>query len=269
MRVSVVQMGTSFGRRADNVARALALVDRAMAEAPDLVVLPELFSVGALGRTSRPALQLAESPDGPTLAAFRAKARQHRVAIAVPVYERTAAHTGADTVVLLDAEGEWVGAYRKTHLAGKPLFDEVHFQPGHTLPLLRHLGWHIGLLFGSELMHPEAGRVLSVLGAELLLVPAAGDSGPLWRQLHSTRAFENGCYLVVASLSGPDDSGGPPFAGQSLCVDPLGTIVGELPAEGDGILSFTVEFEEIHRARNQRFMLRDRRPDLYAAIATP
>jgi predicted amidohydrolase len=261
-------MDASLGRRDENVRRALALVDRAMAEEPDLVVLPELFPVGALGYASRPALELAESLDGPTLARFEAKARDHRVAMVVPVYERIGAHAAADTVVLLDAEGVRLATYRKTHLAGKPAFDGIHFQAGERLGVVRCRGWDIGLLFGSDLLHPEAGRVLSVLGATLLLVPSASEPGPLWRQLHSTRAFENGCYLVVASLSGSNgDTGSPPLAGQSLCVDPLGNIIAELPPRGDGVLTCTVTLDEVHRARNQRFMLRDRRPDLYATVA--
>jgi N-carbamoylputrescine amidase len=268
LRLSLIQMRSRIGDLEGNLSAACALVDRAAEAKPDLILLPELFSVGPftfVAEGEQPSV--AEEVGGLTVTTFRAKAREHNVAIAVPFFERADPGMGFNTVALVAPDGEILGSYRKTHLATKPARERVSFRPGSQWVVLSYKGWHIGFLFGSEVLHPEAGRALAVLGAELLLIPAALPPHPVWAELHSTRAFENGCYLGVCNLSGDGREGGPPLGGGSLLAEPLGNRVAQLPTEGPGILTEMIRMAEVHRARNQRFMLRDRRPDVYGVLA--
>ncbi|GEM_PF-6412922 len=268
LRLSLIQMRSRLGDLQGNLAAACALVDKAAEARPDLILLPELFSVGPLTFISEgehPAVP--EEVGGVTVTALREKAMEHRVAIAVPFFEQAGPGIGFNTVALVSPAGEVVASYRKTHLATRPAREKVCFRPGSQLTVCSYKDWHIGFLFGSEVLHPEAGRALAILGAELLLVSAALPPQPLWAELHSTRAFENGCYLAVSNLSGDGKSAGPWLGGGSLLAEPLGNVVARLPEEGEGILTETIRMAEVHRARNQRFMLRDRRPDVYQPLA--
>lgn len=268
LRVSLVQVHLRPGAPRENLAAACALVDQASAAGAELILLPEGFSVGPYpllpGGAPAPA---AEGMTGPTVSALRAKAQERRVAIAAPFCEQAGPGLPFNTILLLGPEGETIGSYRQTHLVATPGPGKGGFQPGSAFTLLPYKAWRIGFLFGSEVLHPEAGRALSILGAELLLVAAACPPRPLWAELASTRAFENGCYVGVCSLAGALREGGPPLAGSSLLVEPLGNVLARLPAEGDGLLTETIRMGEVHRARNQRFMLRDRRPDVYGPLA--
>ena len=267
LRLSLIQMCCRVGSLQENLSAACALIDKAMEAAPDLILLPELFSVGPFTfERNEEWLSLAEKANGPTVSTIREKAKEYKVAIVLPFYEKNGRGLLFDTVSMIGSNGEVIGSYRKTHLATKPSLDKVYFKPGSRLVVLPYKDWHIGLIFANELLHPEAGRALSVLGAELLLVPAACVSSPLWTELYLTRAFENGCYLGVCNLS-EDLKGGKPFlGGRSLLVDPLGNVVAQRPKEGQEILTETIRMDEVHRARNERFMLRDRRPDAYGLL---
>jgi N-carbamoylputrescine amidase len=263
-------MRSPLGDLQENLSRACGLVDSVAADS-DLILLPELFAVGPFpSRGNGESLPQAEALSGPTVSTLQASAGRNRVAIAVPFFEEAAPGMRFNSVCVLDIDGEVLGVYRKSHLASRRSREKHCFQAGARWTVFTFRDWHIGLLFGSELFHPEAARALAIQGAELLLVPAALPPQPIWAELLATRAFENGCYVAVANQAADGrEANGAAIGGETLIAAPLDGVLAELERQEEAILTRQIHMEEVHRARNQRFMLRDRRPDVYRPIMEP
>lgn len=242
--------------RADNLARACALVRDAAARGARLVVLPEVFAWRG------PREHEAEVPEpipGPTTATLAELARDLGIYLCGgSLLERVPGEARAcNTSCLFDPEGTLVTRYRKIHLFDVDLPGRVTVQesatraPGTDIVTAATPLGTLGLSICYDLRFPELYRALGRAGADVLLVPSAftfPTGAAHWEVLCRARAVENQCYLIAADQTGLSPHGFPDY-GDSLIVDPWGRV---LARAGDGDAVVTAEIDPAYLARVRR-----------------
>lgn len=258
MKLAIHQTAGSPGEVASNLDLLERSTARAAAEGASLLLLPELFLTGYnIGDRVH---ALAEPLDGPSLSRARTLARQHGVALAFGFAER--APDGVyNSAALIDAQGELLGSYRKTHLFGPE--EKRLFRPGSGWLTADIGSWRVGCLICFDVEFPEAVRALALAGVELVLVPTA-NSPPYFgvtEFLVRARAYENHCYVAYVNRIG--EEAGLSFYGESCVAGPDG---GFLVREGTREAFRVVELRHsaIEREKRAYDYLRERRRDLYS-----
>lgn len=268
MRLALAQLEVEPGAVRANVGRAVAAIEDAAAAGADLVVLPEMFTVGyfafdAYART-------AQSIEGETVGRVADAAREHGIAVlAGSVVEDLAASAAdglatpaeegyANASVFLDASGDRRAVYRKHHLFGYGSAEQDLLTAGERLPTVEFGGFTVGVTTCYDLRFPELYRDLVAAGATLVLVPSAWPYPRVehWRLFTRTRAVENLWYL--AATNGVGDFGADALLGRSAVVDPWGTT---LAAAGDDPALVTADLEpgRVEAVREEFPALADRR----------
>ncbi|MDI3339264.1 MAG: carbon-nitrogen hydrolase family protein [Sphaerobacter sp.] len=266
MRIAVLQTN-SRDNKAENIAVALELIERAAAAGADLAVLPE--AVDYLGEHGQ---AQAEPIPGPTSEAFAAKAREHRIwLLAGSIHEAGGDPSGRayNTSLLFNRQGELVATYRKLHLYDVELTGNVSVKesdqiaPGDEIVTADIEGHRAGLAICYDLRFPELFRLHALEGAELLLLPAAFTlftGKDHWEVLLRARAIENQCFVAAAGQTGKYPGG--QSYGRSMIVDPWGTVLATAP-DGVGMAVADIDFDRLRRVRAQLPSLANRRPDVY------
>jgi predicted amidohydrolase len=229
----------------------------------DLLVLPEMFLTGYnIGLEAVGAL--AEAQDGPSALSIAALAKNSGVAILYGYPERGADGQIYNAVQLIDANGQRLCNYRKTHLFGD--LDHSMFSPGDDeFPLVELNGWKLGFLICYDLEFPENTRRLALAGAELILVPTA-NMVPFDFVADVTvraRAFENQCYVAYANYCGQE--GEIQYCGQSSIAAPDGQRIAQAGLD-ESLIVGTLDRQLMIDSRAANRYLLDRRPELYGAL---
>lgn len=229
----------------------------------DVLVLPEMFLTGYnIGAEAVGAL--AEAQDGQSAQTIAELARNTGLAILYGYPERAEDGQIYNAVQLIDANGQRLCNYRKTHLFGD--LDHSMFSPGgDEFPVIELNGWKLGFLICYDLEFPENTRRLALAGAELILVPTA-NMVPFDFVADVTvraRAFENQCYVAYANYCGHEDQ--IHYCGQSSIAAPDGQRVA-LAGLDEALIVATLDRQVIHAAQAANHYLADRRPELYAAL---
>lgn len=230
----------------------------------DLLVLPEMFLTGYnIGAEAAGAL--AQAQDGPAAQAIAALARQTGVAVLYGYPERSPDGRIFNAVQLIDANGQRLCNYRKTHLFGD--LDHSMFSPGEDdFPLVELNGWKLGFLICYDLEFPENNRRLALAGAELILVPTA-NMVPFDFVADVTvraRAFENQCYVAYANYCGQE--GQIRYCGQSSLAAPDGQRIARAGLD-EALIVGTLDRQTMLDSRAANRYLQDRRPELYSALS--
>lgn len=270
MRVALAQMNSVEHDKERNVARAVDLIGAAAEQHADLVVLPEFFNTEYFPQfRDYKYLEYAEGLDGPSLLTIAHAASKAKIWVVATVFEKLRPGHFFDTAVLIDRDGVRRGAYRKSHPAAVYSLEKIYFRYGAHFPIFDVEGWPTGIMICYDALFPEVARTLALRGAELILVPFAAhpNARPYWRQLHSIRAFENGCYVAVCNKVGRE--GDWEFAGESLVASPSGELLAIASDKDDDLVVVDLERDLIDTWRQRFPMFRDRRPDLYTALVTP
>ncbi|MDF3197906.1 carbon-nitrogen hydrolase family protein [Pseudomonas sp. 1912-s] len=248
-----------------DVAGNLKRLHQLAQEATDanLLVLPEMFLTGYnIGVEAVGAL--AEAQDGPSAQSIAALAKNSGVAILYGYPERGADGQIYNAVQLIDANGQRLCNYRKTHLFGD--LDHSMFSPGDDeLPLVELNGWKLGFLICYDLEFPENTRRLALAGAELILVPTA-NMVPFDFVADVTvraRAFENQCYVAYANYCGQE--GEIQYCGQSSIAAPDGQRIAQAGLD-EALIVGTLDRQLMVDSRAANRYLLDRRPELYGAL---
>lgn len=268
MKVAVLQMRSVINDAPANTARAQELLREAAAEGADLAVLPEFFNTEYFPQERRPEyFEYAEPLDGPTIEAIRSTARELKMWVIASIYERKSAGLYYDTSVVIDREGQLSGVYRKTHPAGVFSLEKLYFSYGSHFPVHMIEDWKVGISICYDNLFPESARILTLKGAEMIVCPFASHPGnPVWIQLHTVRAFENGAFVLVANKVGKEGEWS--FAGRSMIIHPSGENLSVGSMEEDDLLIADLDRSQVDEWRRRFPMLRDRRPDLYGALVT-
>ncbi|SDV11032.1 carbon-nitrogen hydrolase family protein [Pseudomonas mucidolens] len=232
----------------------------------DLLVLPEMFLTGYnIGFEAVGAL--AEAQDGESAQYIANLAQSCGLAILYGYPERAEDGQIYNAVQLIDANGQRLCNYRKTHLFGD--LDHSMFSAGDDeLPIVELNGWKLGCLICYDLEFPENARRLALAGAQLILVPTA-NMVPFDFVAEVTvraRAFENQCYVAYANYCGHE--GEIQYCGQSSIAAPNGDRIA-LAGRDEALIIGTLEHQSILLARAANHYLQDRRPELYSALHKP
>jgi N-carbamoylputrescine amidase len=272
------------GDTAANVARAEQLVREAARRGAQIICLKELFNAPYFCKSQQSErFDLAEPIPGPTTETMTRLARELAVVLVVPMFERQAAGVYRNSAVIIDADGSVLGVYRKMHIPDDPLFNEkYYFTPGDTpgFQVWKTRYATIGVLICWDQWYPEAARITSLMGAEVLFYPTAigwhpserdewGDAQvDAWRTMQRSHAIANGVYVAAPNRIGHEDEPGTDgldFFGRSFVADPFGRYVAE--AGGDeAILIARCDPALIETVRRNWPFLRDRRIDAYRPI---
>jgi deaminated glutathione amidase len=272
VRVACVQL-QSGPDKAENVAKADVLVERAAEAGARVVVLPEKWN----GVGNAAALRgLAESLDGgETVETMAAWARRYDLwLVGGSITERREGRERlSNTCCVFGPGGELAAVYRKIHLfdvevGGQVYRESASEEPGDEPVVVEAEGWCAGLSVCYDIRFPELYRVLTLAGAELLTIPAnftLATGKDHWHVLLRARAIESQCYVVAAAQVGEPMPGRPSY-GHSAIVDPWGTVLADAPDEE------TVIVADLDRARLQRIReslpsLANRRPQAYSSLA--
>jgi N-carbamoylputrescine amidase len=283
-RVGLVQMSMS-ARPEENTEKAAARVAEAARAGAEVVCLPEMYRTRYFCQKEDHAnFALAESVPGPSTDALARAATAAGVAVVVPIFERRAPGVYHNSAVILDADGEIAGLYRKMHIPDDPLFyEKFYFAPGDLgFKAFDVKPGRIGTLICWDQWYPEGARLTALRGAAVLFYPTAIGWHPsekaehgahqrtAWQTIQRSHAIANGVYVGVANRVGhevpPEGGDGLEFWGTSFLADPFGVVIAEASTDREEILVGEVSLPRIDEIRTHWPFLRDRRVDAYAGI---
>jgi N-carbamoylputrescine amidase len=212
-------------------------------------------------------------PDGPTTQLFQDVARQHHMVLIVPMYEEEYTGVYYNTAAVIDADGKYLGKYRKTHIPHVSGFwEKFYFRPGNLgYPAFDTAVGRIGVYICYDRHFPEGARALGLHGAELVFIPSATSRGlsmHLWKIEQTSHAIANGYFVGTINRIGQERDLGPnEYYGSSYFCDPRGQFVGEVGSEKDEeLLVRDLNMDLVREVRNTWQFYRDRRPELYGDI---
>jgi N-carbamoylputrescine amidase len=215
-------------------------------------------------------------PDGPTITLVRKLARKHGCVIVAPIYEEEQPGIYYNTAAVIDADGTYLGKYRKTHIPHcKPGFwEKFYFRPGNLgYPVFETAFAKVGVYICYDRHFPEGARALGLNGAEIVFNPSAtvaGLSEYLWKLEQPAHAVANGYFVGAINRVGteaPWNIG--EFYGQSYFCDPRGRIIAEAPRDKDAVVVADLNLDMIEEVRSVWQFYRDRRPDAYGDLVAP
>jgi N-carbamoylputrescine amidase len=298
--VGIIQDSATADAKA-TLDQAVALVRDAASRGAQIICLKELFNAPYFCKSQQPErFDLAETIPGPTTAVMQKLARELDVVLVVPLFERQARGVYRNSAAIIDADGSLLGVYRKMHIPDDPLFNEkYYFTPGDAAhdDRIDQIGeiakqasgfrvWKtkyatIGVLICWDQWYPEAARITSLLGADILFYPTAIGWHPAeksefgaaqvdaWRTIQRSHAIANGVYVASPNRIGHEDdepgTRGIEFFGHSFIADPFGRVLTEAGTE-EAVLIATCDPALIEETRRNWPFLRDRRIDAYAPI---
>ena len=263
-----------------NLTQAVRKVREAAEKGAQIISLSELFRTLYFPQNrSRDHFRLAEPVPGPTTELFRTLARELRVVIIVPIFEKRSRKLFYNTAAVIDADGKAIGIYRKTHLPNDPCFyEKFYFKPGDLgFPSYQTRYGKVGVLICWDQWFPEAARLIALSGAQVLFYPTAiGWHGKekketrleereSWEIVQRAHAAENGIYVAVANRVGRE--GAIHFWGGSFAVGPFGEVMAQASGTSEETLIVHCDFSKINQVRRNWPFLRERRIDAYGGIS--
>ncbi|MDZ4803830.1 MAG: nitrilase-related carbon-nitrogen hydrolase [Candidatus Eisenbacteria bacterium] len=212
-------------------------------------------------------------PEGPTTRLMQKLAKKHGMVLIVPIYEVDQPGVYYNTAAVIDADGKYLGKYRKTHIPHcQPGFwEKFYFRPGNLgYPVFETGFAKIGVYICYDRHFPEGARALGLGGAEIVFNPSAtvaGLSEYLWKLEQPAHAVANGYFIGAINRVGveaPWKIG--EFYGQSYFCDPRGQFLAEGPRDKDAVVVADLNLDQIEEVRSVWQFYRDRRPDAYGAL---
>ena len=241
------------------------LIEQAAREKVKILCLQELFygPYFCAEQETRWYEMTERVPGGPTVSEMQKLARKHKMAIVVPIYEEDQPGVYYNTAAMIDADGRYLGKYRKTHIP--------HCKPGFWV--FETAFAKVGIYICYDRHFPEGARALGLNGAEIVFNPSAtvaGLSEYLWKLEQPAHAVANGYFVGAINRVGwekPWKIG--EFYGQSYFCDPRGKIIAEAPRDKDAVVAADLNLDMIEEVRAVWQFYRDRRPDAYAPLVQP
>ena len=282
-QVALVQMRCGANPE-QNLTRAIEFIREAAKSGAEIVCLPELFRSQYFCQSEdHDNFSLAESIPGPSTDALTKLAREKSVVIVASLFEKRAAGVYHNTAVVIDADGNILGKYRKMHIPDDPsYYEKFYFTPGD----LGFQSWktargNLGVCVCWDQWYPEAARLTALRGAELLFYPTAIGWHPrekktygaaqfsAWQTMQRSHAIANGCFVAAANRVGheaPAGGDGIEFWGQSFICAPSGEILAQGSVDREEIVTAEIDWSRVNEHRTHWPFLRDRRVDAYAGL---
>lgn len=212
-------------------------------------------------------------PEGPTVKLMQEQARKHRMVLIVPMYEEEQAGVYYNTAAVIDADGKYLGKYRKTHIPQvKGFWEKFYFRPGNLgYPVFNTAVGRVGVYICYDRHFPEGARMLGLHDAELVFIPSATSRGlsmHLWHIEQRSHAIANGYFVGTINRVGQEAELGPnDYYGSSYFCDPRGQYVGDIASDKEEqLICRELNLNLIQEVRQTWQFYRDRRPELYGDI---
>ncbi len=251
----------------------LAYVEEAGKKGVQVLCLQEIFNGPYFCPGQDPRwYEAAEPVPGPTTETIAQAAKKHQMAVVVPVYEREQAGVYYNTAAVYDADGTYLGKYRKNHIPQTSGFwEKYYFRPGNLgYPVFQTRYAKVGVYICYDRHFPEGARQLGLNGAEIVFNPSAtvaGLSQYLWKLEQPAHAVANGYFMGCINRVGteaPWTIG--KFYGSSYFVDPRGQILACGSEDKDELVVAELDLDMIEEVRRTWQFFRDRRPDAYGPL---
>lgn len=278
VRLGLVQMSCAPDP-ADNMERAVALIEQAAAAGAQIICLPELFRSRYFCQSEDHAnFALAESVPGPSTETLGALAARLGVVLVASLFERRTAGIYHNTTAVLDADGALLGIYRKMHIPDDPLYyEKFYFTPGDTgFRAFDTRFGRIGVLICWDQWFPEAARLTALEGAEILFFPTAigwhdaekdefgAAQYDAWQTVQRGHAIANGVFTASPNRFGAE--GTVEFWGGSFACSPFGEVMARAPHDAQDVLLVDCDLRQVEETRQHWPFLRDRRVDAYDGL---
>ncbi|MFO1236217.1 MAG: N-carbamoylputrescine amidase [Alphaproteobacteria bacterium] len=279
--VAATQMACSWDRDA-NIANAERLVRAAAAKGARLILLQELFETPYFCKDVDYAHMQLARPVGENSAVhhFQSVARELGVVLPISVYERDN-NALYNSLAMIDADGELLGVYRKSHIPDGPGYHEkFYFNPGDTgFPVWETQAGKVGAAICWDQWFPEVARILALKGADIICYPTAIGSEPHdpsldssghWQRTMQGHAAANLTPVVASNRIGRETGKNAEivFYGSSFIAGIDGAKIAEANRTDEAVLTAAFDLEANRRVRLNWGVFRDRRPDLYAELLT-
>ena len=214
-------------------------------------------------------------PDGPTTKRFCELAAAHEMVLVLPMYEREKAGFLYNTAAVIDADGTYLGKYRKTHIPQvKGFWEKFYFRPGNLgYPVFETAVGTVGVYICYDRHFPEGWRALGLAGAEIVFNPSAtsrGLSAYLWQLEQTSAAVANMYFVGAINRVGVEPLGDNDFYGTSYFANPRGQFVdGTASDQDEELVVRYLDLDQVDEVRSQWAFYRDRRPDTYDSLTAP
>ncbi len=259
-----------------NIANVSSLIREAHAQGAQVILPPELFEGEYFCRVEDEGLFANARPVGEhrAVAAMQALAAELRVSIPTSFFEADGPHH-YNSLAMIGPDGRVQGVYRKSHIPDGPGYEEkFYFRPGNTgFKVWDGPSAKVGVGVCWDQWYPETARAMMLMGAEVLFYPTAIGSEPhdtsldtarLWRRAMVGHAVSNVVPIVAANRVGVEH--GQTFYGTSFICDERGDVLAELDREEEGVITATLDLDQVKRHRAAFGFFRDRRPELYGRL---
>ncbi len=278
VKVGLVQMSCTASKE-ENLAKAIVKVREAAEKGAEIVCLQELFtSLYFCDVEDYDNFLLAESIPGPSTASLSEVAKELNIVIVASLFEKRAQGLYHNTTAVIDADGGYLGKYRKMHIPDDPgFYEKFYFTPGDMgYKVFKTRYAAIGVLICWDQWYPEAARITSLMGAEILFFPtaigwaASQDTGTnteqynAWQTIQRSHAVANGVHVVSVNRVG--NEGHMKFWGGSFVANPFGTVLYQASHQQEEVHVEELDLSKSDRYRTHWPFLRDRRIDSYGPI---
>ena len=278
VKVGLVQM-TCIADKEQNLQKAIGKVREAAAQGAQIVCLQELFtSLYFCDEEDYDNFKLAEAIPGPSSDAMAALAGELNVVIIASLFEKRAKGVYHNTTAVLDADGAYLGKYRKMHIPDDPgFYEKFYFTPGDLgYKVFKTKYATIGVLICWDQWYPEAARITALMGAEILFYPTAigwatsqdedtnTEQYNAWQTIQRSHAVANGVHVVSVNRAGQE--GELKFWGGSFVANPFGRVLYQASHTDEEIIVQELDLDKSDYYRSHWPFLRDRRIDSYQPI---
>ena len=280
VKVGLVQMSCS-GDAKSNMDKAIAGIKDAAAKGANIVCLQELFtSLYFCDVEDYENFKLAEPIPGPSTDTLSAVAKEAGVVVIASLFEKRAQGLYHNTTAVLDADGTYLGKYRKMHIPDDPAyFEKFYFTPGDLgYKIFDTKYGKIGVLICWDQWYPEAARLTALMGAEILFYPTAigwatsqdeatnTEQYNAWQTIQRSHAVANGVHVVSVNRVGFEQSGAMKFWGGSFVANPFGSLIVKATHDQEEVIVTELDLSKTDSYRTHWPFMRDRRIDSYGDI---
>jgi N-carbamoylputrescine amidase len=280
VKVGIIQMSCEASKASNNL-KAIEKIKEAAQKGAQIICLQELFSsLYFCDVESYENFKLAESIPGETTEKLSELAKQLGVVIIASLFEKRAEGLYHNTTAVMDADGAYLGKYRKMHIPDDPSFyEKFYFTPGDLgYKVFKTKFANIGVLICWDQWYPEAARITSLMGAEMLFYPTAigwatsqdevtnEEQYNAWQMIQRSHAVANGVPVISVNRVGLEQNGAMKFWGGSFVSNPFGTLLYKASHENEEIAVIDIDTEKSDSYRTHWPFLRDRRIDSYEPI---
>ena len=266
---------------AENLRKAIAKIREAASLGAHVVCLQELFtSLYFCDAEDYENFKLAEPVPGPSTDTLAAVAKELEIVIIASLFEKRTNGIYHNTTAVLDADGSYLGKYRKMHIPDDPAYyEKFYFTPGDLgYKVFKTKYAVVGVLICWDQWYPEAARITSLMGAELLFYPTAIgwataqneatniEQFNAWQTMQRSHAVANGVHVVSVNRVGLEQNGAMKFWGGSFVSNPFGSLLYQASHDQEEVRVTEVDLNKTETYRNHWPFLRDRRIDSYQPI---